>query len=116
LGRNGAHEEGRPAAQKKDGVPVKEARRNERCTADQKRPRVVLEQQFGAIAIGVSQRALDESLAPGEEPINPELIDIAVQAGTALEWAPIAIGGEPEIERAGRLIRSLFDTASASGS
>src|SRR5215216_5723998 len=35
--------------------------------------------------------------------VDPELVDIAVQAGTALEWTPIAIGGEPEIERAGRL-------------
>lgn len=41
--------------------------------------------------------------------IDPEVIQIAVQAGTALEWTPIAIGGEPEIERAGLLIRSLFD-------
>jgi len=51
------------------------------------------------------RRALQEN---GED-VNDELIDIAVQAGTALEWAPIAIGGEPEIERASRLIRSLFD-------
>jgi AcrR family transcriptional regulator len=55
------------------------------------------------------QRAIDENLPDGEE-IDPELVDIAVQAGTALEWAPIAIGGEPELERAGLLIRSLFDT------
>jgi AcrR family transcriptional regulator len=53
------------------------------------------------------QRAYEENVPEGAE-INPELIDIAVQAGTALEWAPTAIGGEPEIERASRLIRSLF--------
>ena len=58
------------------------------------------------------QRALEESVPAGEE-ISPELVDIAVQVGTALEWAPIAIGAEPEIERAGRLIRSLFATAAA---
>jgi AcrR family transcriptional regulator len=53
------------------------------------------------------RRAFEQNLPPGTE-INPELIDIAVQAGTALEWVPIAIGSEPEIERAGRLIRALF--------
>ena len=58
------------------------------------------------------RRALEENLPPGAA-INPELIDIAVQAGTALEWVPIAIGGEPEIERAGRLILSLFAAAEA---
>jgi AcrR family transcriptional regulator len=57
------------------------------------------------------QRALDENM-PGEK-IDAELVDIAVQAGTALEWAPIAIGGEPELDRAGLLIRSLFDTQPA---
>lgn len=46
-----------------------------------------------------------------DNPVDPEIIDIAVQAGTALEWAPILIGGEPEIERAGLLIRSLFDAS-----
>jgi AcrR family transcriptional regulator len=50
--------------------------------------------------------------APDVE-IDAELIDIAVQAGTALEWAPIAIGGEPELARASRLIRSLFATSGA---
>jgi AcrR family transcriptional regulator len=48
--------------------------------------------------------------------VDPELVDIAVQAGTALEWGPIAIGGEPEIDRAGRLIRALFETAQARAS
>jgi AcrR family transcriptional regulator len=63
----------------------------------------------GAVAARIRagfQRALVENGVA----INPELVDIAVQAGTALEWTPIAIGGEPEIERAGRLIRSLFET------
>jgi AcrR family transcriptional regulator len=41
--------------------------------------------------------------------IDPELVDIAVQAGTALEWAPIAIGGEPELDRAGILILGLLE-------
>jgi hypothetical protein len=53
--------------------------------------------------------ALDASL-PADMHVDPELIDIAVQAGTALQWAPIAIGGEPEIDRASRLIRSLFES------
>lgn len=56
-----------------------------------------------------SVRALKAS-TPDADQINPELIDIAVQVGTALEWAPIAIGQEPEIARATRLIRSLFET------
>ncbi len=54
-------------------------------------------------------RALEQNLPAGTE-INPELIDIAVQAGTALEWAPIAIGGEPALERASLLIRGLFES------
>jgi AcrR family transcriptional regulator len=60
------------------------------------------------IRAGVT-RVISEN-SPDAEEISPELIDIAVQVGTALEWAPIAIGGQPEIERATRLIRSLFDT------
>lgn len=48
-----------------------------------------------------------EHAVPGE-PVDPELVDIAVQVGTALEWAPIAIGAPPEIERAIRLIGSLY--------
>lgn len=68
----------------------------------------------GAVAARIRagfQRALDENVP--EADIDPELINIAVQAGTALEWAPIAIGGEPEINRASRLIRSLFETDAA---
>jgi len=49
-----------------------------------------------------------------DNPVDPDLIDIAVQAGTALEWAPVAIGAEPEIARAALLIRSLFDAAGPS--
>jgi AcrR family transcriptional regulator len=59
------------------------------------------------------QRALTEC-DPDAAEISPELIDIAVQAGTALEWAPVAIGGEPAIDRASRLIVSLFETAAGS--
>lgn len=51
-------------------------------------------------------RSLEQAV-PGE-PVDPELVDIAVQVGTALEWAPIAIGAPPEIERAIRLIGSLY--------
>jgi hypothetical protein len=58
------------------------------------------------------QRALDEC-DPDAAEISAELIDIAVQAGTALEWAPVAIGGEPAIDRASRLIVSLFETAAS---
>ena len=70
----------------------------------------------GAVAARIRagfEGALKENLPAGEE-VSPELIDIAVQVGTALEWAPIAIGAEPEIERAGRLTRSLFATANGS--
>ena len=40
---------------------------------------------------------------------NHDLLDTIVQIGTALEWAPIAIGEEPAIERAVRLIRGLLE-------
>lgn len=40
---------------------------------------------------------------------NHDLLDTIVQIGTALEWAPIAIGEEPAIERALRLIRGLLE-------
>jgi AcrR family transcriptional regulator len=40
---------------------------------------------------------------------NQDLLDTIVQIGTALEWAPIAIGEEPAIERAMRLIRGLLE-------
>lgn len=40
---------------------------------------------------------------------NHDLLDTIVQIGTALEWAPIAIGEEPALERAARLIRSLLE-------
>jgi hypothetical protein len=36
-------------------------------------------------------------------------LDTIVQIGTALEWAPIAIGEEPGIERAVHLIRGLLE-------
>jgi len=50
-----------------------------------------------------------EAFVP-DEPVDDEFVEIAVQVGTALEWAPIAIGDEPEIKRATRLIGSLFVT------
>jgi len=40
---------------------------------------------------------------------NQDLLDTIVQIGTALEWAPIAIGEEPAIERAVGLIRGLLE-------
>jgi len=40
---------------------------------------------------------------------NHDLLDTIVQIGTALEWAPIAIGEEPAIERAVHLIRGLLE-------
>lgn len=43
--------------------------------------------------------------------LDEELIAIAVQAGTAMEWAPVAIGREPELARASVLILSLFRQA-----
>lgn len=55
-------------------------------------------------------RALTENVPPDTMP-SPETIEIAVQAGTALEWTPIVIGRPPEIARAGRLISALFGTA-----
>lgn len=39
---------------------------------------------------------------------NEDLLDTIVQIGTALEWAPIAIGEDASIERAIRLIRGLL--------
>ena len=45
-----------------------------------------------------------------DEPVDDEFVEIAVQIGTALEWAPIAVGTDPDIERATRLIGTLFVT------
>lgn len=54
------------------------------------------------------RRAMSE-FSP-DEPVDEEYVEIAVQIGTALEWAPIAVGSDPDIERATRLIGSLFVT------
>jgi AcrR family transcriptional regulator len=59
-------------------------------------------------------RAFAENLPPDRQ-FDAELIDIAVQAGTALEWAPIAMGEDPEIERAEVITRSLLTMARAAG-
>ena len=45
---------------------------------------------------------------------NQDVLDTIVQIGTALEWAPIAIGEEASIERAVRLIRGLLGNGSRS--
>ena len=62
-----------------------------------------------------ARRTLEENL-PNAGHISPETVDILVQVGTALEWTPIAIGEEPEIQRAIVLMRAaLQPVAGANG-
>ena len=37
------------------------------------------------------------------------MVDILVQLGTALEWAPVIIGDEPPLDRAIRLAGALLE-------
>jgi len=58
---------------------------------------------------GGIEAALRSHVPEFEIEANHDLLDTIVQIGTALEWAPIAIGEEPTIERAVRLIRGLLE-------
>lgn len=53
-------------------------------------------------------RTLDEHLPPA--PAADELVEVVTQLATALEWAPVAIGEPPAIDRALRLMRSVIDS------
>lgn len=55
------------------------------------------------------EAALRSHVPEFEIEANHDLLDTIVQIGTALEWAPIAIGEEPALERAVRLIRGLLE-------
>jgi AcrR family transcriptional regulator len=55
---------------------------------------------------------LDAYLPP--PPADDELVEVVTQLATALEWAPVAIGEQPAIDRAIRLMRSVVGTATAS--
>lgn len=52
------------------------------------------------------QRVLSENLRPDQRP-EAKIVEIMVQIATALEWTPIVIGQEPEIDRAIDLMRTL---------
>jgi AcrR family transcriptional regulator len=68
-------------------------------------PNGVVQQRIREGSIRSVRRNWPESGEP-----RAELIDVTVQVATALEWAPIAIGEPPEIDRAITLIRSLIQT------
>ncbi|MER5203231.1 QsdR family transcriptional regulator [Streptomyces sp. NPDC002825] len=61
-----------------------------------------------ALQEGIEQ-ALSANLV---HPVDPEHIEIMVQLGTALEWAPVVIGEAPAIDRAVALMRSLLSDGS----
>jgi AcrR family transcriptional regulator len=65
-------------------------------------PEGLVPQRIGA---GI-HAAFAEALPPEEVP-GPELVDVLVQVGTALEWTPVVIGQEPPIDRAVQLLRWL---------
>jgi AcrR family transcriptional regulator len=47
---------------------------------------------------------------PEESRPEPELVDVLVQIGTALEWAPIVAGQEPPIGRALEMMRTVIES------
>ncbi len=53
--------------------------------------------------------ALRETLPDQHDRISDEIVDILVQVGTALEWAPVIIGDPPPLDRAMRLVRALLE-------
>lgn len=62
-----------------------------------------------AIRAGIVQALAED--APHLTAAPSEIIDMIVQFGTALEWAPIVIGEPPAIERATHLTRTLLETS-----
>jgi AcrR family transcriptional regulator len=72
----------------------------------------ILLQSEGAVAAhirGGIEAALRRHTPEFEIGENHDLLDTIVQVGTALEWAPIAIGEKPATKRAAHLIRGLLE-------
>jgi hypothetical protein len=66
----------------------------------------------GAVAQALREgatRATAENVPEALRP-EPELVEVLVQLGTALEWAPIVAGEEPAIDRAIDLMRTVVET------
>jgi AcrR family transcriptional regulator len=61
-----------------------------------------------SIRAGVT-KALETNLPDRAGEFAPETIDVLVQLGAALEWTPIVIGDEPEIERALQVGRAVLE-------
>lgn len=56
-----------------------------------------------------------EVVLPASTRPTPELVEVCVQLGTALQWAPTVAGEEPPIERAIALMRTVLDAAGVGG-
>ncbi|MFL6023095.1 MAG: QsdR family transcriptional regulator [Marmoricola sp.] len=54
-------------------------------------------------------RALELNLAPQRNAIPADVIDVLVQVGANLQWTPIVIGDEPEIDHALQLGRTVLE-------
>ncbi len=77
----------------------------------------VLMAEDGAVAQALregSTRAMLESIGAPVEP-DPEVTEVLVQLGTALQWAPIVAGEEPAIDRAIELMRTVLRARYGSG-
>jgi AcrR family transcriptional regulator len=61
------------------------------------------------LRLGVS-RAIAKDVPHGLGAPDSDIVDVMVQIGTALEWTPIVIGEEPEIDRAIELMRTILRT------
>lgn len=75
--------------------------------------RILLSEQ-GAVAQMIRaglRGAVDRELPEVSDKISDGVIDVLVQLGTALEWAPIVIGEEPAIDRAIELARTVIANA-----
>ena len=69
----------------------------------------------GAVAQALREGSTRAMLGAIPEPIapEPELTEVLVQLGTALEWAPIVAGEEPAIDRAIDLMRTVLSAHAA---
>jgi AcrR family transcriptional regulator len=57
-----------------------------------------------------SGKVMQASLAGGPRREDPQLAEVLVQLGTAMQWAPIVAGEEPAIDRAIDLMRTVLET------
>ena len=65
----------------------------------------------GAVAEALREGSTRAMLAAIDEQVEPEpeLTEVLVQLGTALEWGPIVAGEEPAIDRAIGLMRTVLE-------